>query len=307
MTFSITHAAFEGFRVMRRAPLAVVMWGVTYFVALALILAAAGAAVVSMIQGFEGAHNDPAATMAVMGSVLTIYLIAIPLFLIVASIIVAATCRAVLAPNKPGFFYMRLGGAEFRLMGAYLVVAIAAIVGLMLVGMLFALVAGGAFLASGGAQPGAAPSPAIALFYPLYFGAVITYVWVSVRLSLLGPITVAEGRFALGRAWAATKGRFWTLLDLGAATVTRWFLIYFAAICLFSMLMLIGISMFAGDMAAMETETPAAVMSRILPLMIGAAVLFAAFAALQFTVLSTPFAAFYRDVIAKPAVADTHA
>jgi hypothetical protein len=83
-------------------------------------------------------------------------------------------------------------------------------------------------------DPTSGPPPvALALIYPLYFGMIILYVWASVRLSLLGPITVAEGRFALGRAWSATKGRFWTLLDLGAATIVRWFLVYFAAIVLF--------------------------------------------------------------------------
>src|SRR3546814_536746 len=119
MPFSITHAAFEGFRVMRRAPLAVVMWGVVYFACLALILAAVGTAVLSVIQGAETIEQDPAAAGALIGSVMTAYLVAIPLSLIVASIIVAATCRAVLTPKAQGFFYMRLGGAELRLLGAY--------------------------------------------------------------------------------------------------------------------------------------------------------------------------------------------
>ncbi len=214
----------------------------------------------------------------------------------------AATCRAVLTPNQTGFFYLRLGGAELRLMGAYLVVALAFIVGMILIMLAFAAIVGGSMMMNGGmdSPASAMPSVALALIYPLYFGLIILYVWVSVRLSLLGPITVAEGRFALGRAWSATKGRFWTLLDLGAATIVRWFLIYFAAIVVFCVLVAIGSGVLAG--ANIETATPGEAMGLIMPFVIIGAIVLAGFAALQFTVLSTPFAVFYRDVIAAKAV-----
>jgi hypothetical protein len=302
MAFSITDAAFEGFRVMRRAPMAVVMWGVTYFVCLALILFAAGATLMSIAQNLGSIEQNPMAAGAMMGSIFTVYLVAIPLSLIAASIIVAATCRAVLTPKQAGFFYLRLGGAELRLMGAYLVVALAFIVCMFLVMLAFVAIIGGSALMSGGmSDPTSGPPPvALALIYPLYFGMIILYVWASVRLSLLGPITVAEGRFALGRAWSATKGRFWTLLDLGAATIVRWFLVYFAAIVLFCVLAVIGAGGLIG--ANLETATPGEAMGLILPFVIIGAIVLAGFAALQFTVLSTPFAVFYRDVIAAKAV-----
>ena len=303
MQFSITNAAFEGLRVMKRAPLAVVMWGVAYLVCLAIIILLAGTAIVSAAVGMETGGYDSAAAARVMGAVGVAYVIAIPLFLIAASIVVAATCRAVLTPNKPGFFFMRLGGAEFRLMGAYLVIVLLAIVAIILFGLVFGVIAGGAFLASGGLQSGQASGPMLALFYPAYFGAIILYVWVSVRLSLLGPITVAEGRFALGRSWAATKGRFWVLIDLGAATMVRWFLVYFAAICIFCVVAMIGGGLLSPDaMAAAETGGAGQVMAKALPFIIIFSILMAGFIALQFTILSTPFAVFYRDVVAaKPA------
>ncbi|RZJ28394.1 MAG: hypothetical protein EON85_09040 [Brevundimonas sp.] len=292
MTFSITNAAFEGFRVMRRSPVAVVMWGVTYFVCLALIMIAAGGAVMAVISRFGEATDDPAAALSIGGSVIMVYLISIPLSLVAASIIVAATCRAVLTPKKPGFFFMRLGGAELRLMGAYLLVALAFIAAMVILFGIFAAIAGGvAVMAGGGGEPSAV---ILALFYPLYFGFIFLYVWVSVRLSLLGPITVAEGRFALGRAWAASRGRFWTLLDLAAATIMRWFVLYAAAVTAFCVLMAIGMSVLPNT-ADMQPEQ---MMTTLLPLMVIGGVLLAAFAALQFTVLSTPFAVFYREVVA---------
>lgn len=285
---------------MKRSPLAVVMWGVTYLVCLAIIVLLAGATIMSSVIGMETGGYDPTVAARLMGSIGVAYLIAIPLFLIAASIVVAATCRAVLTPTKSGFFFMRLGGAEFRLMGAYLLIALLFIVAIIAFGLVFSLIAGGAFLAAGGLQNAeAAASPMLALLYPAYFGAIILYVWVSVRLSLLGPITVAEGRFALGRAWAATKGRFWVLIDLGAATMVRWFLVYFAAVSLFCLVAVIGAGVISPTAsAAAATGDTGQIMAQTLPFIIIFSILMAGFIALQFTILSTPFAVFYRDVVA---------
>lgn len=291
MTFSITNAAFEGFRIMRRAPVAVVMWGVTYFVCIGLILLAASGAVFSMVTAIGDAEPTAAQSFRIGSSVILAYLIAIPLSLVAASIVVAATCRAVLTPKKPGFFFMRLGGAEFRLMGAYMLIALGFVAAMLLIFGIIGGIMGGTAAMNGA---GAMPPWVVALIYPAYFGFIFFYVWISVRLSLLGPITVAEGRFALGRAWAASRGRFWVLLDLGAATVLRWFVLYAVAVTAFSTLALIAIGV-VPDIADMD---PSRVTSTVLPLMLVGAVLFAGFAALQFTVLSTPFAVFYRDVVA---------
>ena len=301
MTFSITDAAFEGYRIMRRSPLSVLMWGLAYLVMLVLIVLICGAAIVSMMQGAMTADSDPASAMAAFGSVITVYAVGIPLSLVAASIVVAATCRAVLTPNKPGFFYMRLGGAELRLFGAYLVILIGAIVGILIFAMFMGLVVGGSMM-SGAGMGGEAPPVAIALVYPAFFGALILWVWLSVRLSLVGPITVAEGRFALGRSWAATKGRFWTLLDLGAATIVRWFIVYMIMIILIVVAAMIGVSATGPETFEAMDPSQGINWNALLPLVIGYIVFIAAFSAIQFTVLSTPFAAFYRDVIAaKPA------
>lgn len=291
MTFSITKAAFEGFRVMRRAPVAVVMWGVTYFVCIALILLAASGAVFSMVSAIGDAEPTAAESFRIGSSVVLAYLIAIPLSVVAASIVVAATCRAVLTPKKPGFFFMRLGGAEFRLMGAYMLIALGVIAAMLLIFGIASAVIGGTTAMS---DASAIPHWTMALIYPAYFGFIFFYVWISVRLSLLGPITVAEGQFAIGRAWAASRGRFWVLLDLAAATVVRWFVLYAVAITIFSVLALASFDVIP-DINEMD---PSQVTRTVLPLMAVGAVLFAGFAALQFTVLSTPFAVFYRDVIA---------
>ena len=298
MTFSITDVAFEGFRVMRRAPVAVVMWGVTYLVCIGLVLLLGGAALASAAAGMSQAAYDPTAAVGAVGSVATVYLLAIPLMLIAAAIVVAATCRAVLTPDKPGFFYMRLGRAEFRLLGAYLIVAVGAIVAMICIAAVLALVVGGAIMAgASGGEPGMSPV-GLALIYPIYFGLLILYVWIAVRLSLVGPITVAEGRFALGRSWQATKGRFWTLLDLGAATMVRWFLVYVVMIALLVALVAMTLGAVGPEgLVGMEPGSAAPWMT-ILPMVIGLVLLLAAFGAIQFTVLSTPFAAYYRDVIA---------
>ncbi|NJC42480.1 hypothetical protein GGQ87_002775 [Brevundimonas alba] len=303
MPFSITDAAFEGFRVMRRAPLAVLMWGLAYLVMLVLIVLLCGTAIFSMMQGASMVENDPASAMAAFGSLMMVYAVGIPLSMIAAAVVVAATCRAVLTPDKPGFFYMRLGGAELRLFGAYLVLTIGALAIIFAFVMVMALIFGGAAMANAGTG-GAMPTAAIALIYPLIFGALILWVWLAVRLSLVAPITVAEGRFALGRSWAATKGRFWTLLDLGAATMVRWFIVYMAMVVLMMFVAMVGVSAFQPDALASMEQSPQTHWSAILPLVIAYIVFIAGFSAIQFTVISTPFAAFYRDVIApKPAPA----
>lgn len=298
MPFSITNAAFEGLRLIRREPMAVLMWGVTYFVGLGLILLLAGSAVVAAVQSVGAADPDPAAAMRAFGAVAMVYLIAIPLMVAVSSVIVAATCRAVLTPKARGFFYMKLGGAEFRLMAAYLLIALIFIAASMLFALLIAVFVGGFVMAAGDMGENASPPAAVALIYPLYFAFLGFLLWVSARLSMVGPITVAEGRFALGRSWLATKGRVWSLIDLGAATMVRSLIVYAVAIVLFVVLFMVFVSGFGSTLSTLETSPPSQVIGLILPFAIGGVMLLAAYSAIQFAVVSAPFVAFYRDVVA---------
>jgi len=45
----------------------------------------------------------------------------------------------------------------------------------------------------------------------LFVALLAGFLYVQVRLSLAGPLSVYRGRFAIGEAWALTRGRFWAI------------------------------------------------------------------------------------------------
>ena len=111
----------------------------------------------------------------------------------------AAMFRAVLFPSESRFAYLRIGMDELRLfatmvvilVGAYLLFIILGIVGLVLTHL-------------------AGTSGIVALL--LGTGLVGLMIWLTVRLSLAGPLTILERKVVIGPAWRLSRGAFWRLL-----------------------------------------------------------------------------------------------
>jgi hypothetical protein len=193
-------AATEGFRVIRRAPHAVMVWGLmwlVWFSVTAGIVATGQKVVVSnrvarwtIWEIFR--HYGPFA------------IVLIALFFVVLGMTAIASFRAVLNPEQKRFFYLRLGRDELRVAAiSVMAFCLVAIFGGMPAAALIAL-----------AGPIMAAAPTLARQIGV-LGAGVTVcleIWLCVRLSLIAVETFAEHRFHLSAYWPLARGRFWYLL-----------------------------------------------------------------------------------------------
>ena len=192
--FRFGPAFASGFRLIRRNPLAVGVWGLAYGLMVGLPPWLA-----PMAMG-----DQPAAVVAMVRGVFILTML-----LGAATLVSAAVYRAVLAPETGRFFHLRLGKAELLHL---LTVAV------VLLGFILAMV--GVALA---AYFTLGPSQAFRLAGA---AASILLLFVSPRVLAAGPITVAEGRFALVRAWRLTRACWRKGLLLALATAATDAIIY---------------------------------------------------------------------------------
>jgi hypothetical protein len=127
---------------------------------------------------------------------LPVLLIGVPAILAVK----AAGYSALLNGPAGGWWAgLALGKREWGLLGVYILVGLS-VLGIEIVGALAIVIL--ALLK----QP-------IFVFFALIVGVAMAcaMMWIAVRLSLAGVVSIAEGARPLKRSWALTKGRFWPL------------------------------------------------------------------------------------------------
>ncbi len=299
MAFSATDAAFEGFRLVRRNPMAIVVWSVLYFVlSLASLFASAQSmrGMVAMTEMLEGMESTPPASFQDMAPIFEAYGQAMsytawlmPVSLVIGSIIYAAVARGVLTPQAKSFGYVRFGMDEVRVLVVSVVITLAAIA-------IYCLAFAGVFAL--GAVAIATEQAWMWLIVVFgFFAAIALMIWLAVRWSLAIPITVAEKRFAFFDSFSMTRGRFWPLFGMaiiaGLLSLVIWLL---AMIVAMPVSMMSGVSM----MGAMGASTDPAAMLEAFdpanPWMIATAVVNAIVYALMVGVAYGPFAAAYRDI-----------
>lgn len=298
MSFSATDAAFEGFRVVRRNPLALVAWTVVYLIYTVGALFASGGMMKSMavwMEQMEALENGPAPTSPeAFAPIMESYFQAmshmawtIPVSMIVSSILMAAISRAVLSSGTGSFGNIRLGMDELRVFVVTLVICILTAIVATVVFVLAAVIGGFAIAAMEG---WGGLVMALAL---LAAGAFV--IWLSVRWSLAVPITVAEKRFAIFDSFNLTKGRFWPLLGMALiAGVMACVIALLASVVTMPLSMMGGMSMF-GNMG----EDPVEMMRNFdptSPWMLASAVVNAIVYALTVAVVYAPFTAAYKGI-----------
>jgi len=293
MIFSATDCAFEGFRLTRRAPVAVLLWAVAYALFFGLLFLLVGphfVTIMSLISQLEGQTEPSIEDMQpLMQAYGVIVAWAAPLGLLFSAVISTAIARSVIRPEDRRLGYMRLGKDELRVLGASLIVALimfaASFVGFMLVSLVAAL---------------AVAAPALWLAVVLLSLAVLAVViWLSVRLSLVVPATFAEGRIAVKPAFAMTgKKVFWPLLGM--------------AVIAWVMAMLVGLlgsavaaplSLMVGGaerMVGMEGASVPSLLSALGPMLAVSLVVNAVMTAAQIVIMYAPFSAAYLQLKGAP-------
>src|SRR5579872_5969526 len=119
MTFSPTDAAFEGFRLTRERPRAVVVWAASYFIfsllATLFAIAAVGASLTTLRSLYESANPDAAAMSRVLTQMTPALSLIVPVEVVFIAVFNCAIYRAVLRPSEQGWAYFRLGADEVRM------------------------------------------------------------------------------------------------------------------------------------------------------------------------------------------------
>lgn len=196
--FSPLDAAYEGVRVVRREPRAVLYWVAVW----ALAIAAIG--VIKAFTGATPAVHGPRTVLSVVRSYGPFAAILIPTLLALWVMNTATVYRAVLRPGEHGWHLFKLGAEEARIavvntVGGIALVALGGVPAYLLL-VLFSPIFS--------AAPGL--NWAIA-----FVGALITValeVWIAVRFSLAPVETFASASFPLTAYWGLTRHHYWRLL-----------------------------------------------------------------------------------------------
>lgn len=297
MTFPATDCAFEGFRLTRRAPLAVLSWAAAYAVFIGLMFLLVGPhfvtvlSVISEMQAQGQTEPSPEDVERLAQAYGVIIGWAMPLGLLFSAVISTAIARSVIRPEDRRFGYLRVGKDELRVLGASLLVSL----------IMFAVTFVG-FMVVTLATAGAMALPALWLVVVLLSLAIIgLLIWLSVRLSLVVPSTFAEGRIMLKPAFAMTgKKVFWPLLGM--------------AIIAGIMAMLVGLlgsavaaplSLMVGgseQMVAMQGASVPSLLSALGPMLAVSLVVQAVLSAAQIVIMYAPFSAAYLQLKGAPRV-----
>lgn len=297
MTFPATDCAFEGFRLTRRAPLAVLSWAAAYAVFIGLMFLLVGPHFVTVLsviaemqaQGQTEPSPEDVERLAQAYGVIIGW--AMPLGLLFSAVISTAIARSVIRPEDRKFGYLRVGKDELRVLGASLLVSL----------IMFAVTFAG-FMIVTVATAGAMALPALWLVVVLLSLAIIgLLIWLSVRLSLVVPSTFAEGRIMLKPAFAMTgKKVFWPLLGM--------------AIIAGIMAMLVGLlgsavaaplSLMVGgseQLVAMQGASVPSLLSALGPMLAVSLVVQAVLSAAQIVIMYAPFSAAYLQLKGAPRV-----
>lgn len=254
--FSPSEAAFSGFRFARERPGAVAAWAglslLFQIFSFGLLLAATGGSLQVLDTLQQAGRVDPAITRAAFRTLGPTYLILLPLMLIYIGVIGAAVPRSLLSPERLRWGGLRLGAAEFRVLGTLflLLVVVLCAYALPLIGVI-AVIHLASLLHKG---PLALLTGALGGFLVLAISICIV-----VRFSLAIVVTVAEGKIGLGRSWSLTRRHVWSLI--GAYLLTTVLnlilvLVFFALTFALAMVVEPGVSL--ENAAGLVSHWPAA-------------------------------------------------
>lgn len=295
MTFPATDCAFEGFRLTRRAPVAVLSWAAAYAVFIAILFLLVGPhfvtvlSVITEMQAQGQTEPSPEDVERLMQAYGVIIGWAMPLGLLFSALISTAIARSVIRPDERKFGYLRVGKDELRVLGASLIVS------LIMFGVTFA-----GFMIVTVAMAGAMALPALWLVVVLLsLGVMALLAWLSVRLSLVVPSTFAEGRIVLKPAFAMTgKKVFWPLLGMAIIAGVMAMLVGLLGSAVAAPLSL----MVGGNerLIAMEGASVPSLLSALGPMLAVSLVVQAVLSAAQVAIMYAPFSAAYLQLKGAP-------
>ncbi len=202
--------AFEGFRIIRQKPKLMFFWGGAAIVMYLAFLLVFGLAFGSQMVGLFGraaaaGHNaqpSPAEIEQLVKQMMPLQFIMIIPGIVISAIFYCAVFRASFQYPDERFGYLRCGRDELRQAGVLVLYYIASFV----IAYLFTLATG---LTSGG---GALASYGFAAKAGIFIVLLCAVIWLSVRMSLLGPLALERRKLDIVAAFRLSQGHFWSLL-----------------------------------------------------------------------------------------------
>lgn len=298
---SIPAAATSGFRLIRREPTAVLLWGLAGVGFAIGSIALFGPLYLEMIGVWRAAmlSGGTAAPPAELGADAFRYqgLSWLLTFagLILRAVLVCAVSRAVTRPAERRFGYLRLGMAEFFLLLIYVGIYLGFVLGLLIIVLAFALLTAALSLAH-------APAAAIAIDAIAVIAGLAGSVYLALRLSLIAPLVVSDEKPHFIQSWRLTRGHAGSLFLL--------------ALCVFGIFvvgeLLVGAVILAlgagalgsiGGLARLQdilSRPPAAILADLAPWLAGVAIIGVPLAGCAYAIMYAPWAKAWLDLTGRP-------
>ena len=238
MKLSATDIAFEGFRLVRDRPMALLAWAVLQF--LGTLATDPGVLILRNAYDKMGklgvnpmATSLPTPAQAAVVSSLTGDLlqgsgIVFGVLILVSAVLDPGVYRVALAPSERGFFSLKLGLQEVR-QALVMVVLSAVFTGLYMCGFMGSLLFAGVFAVAG-------PSASVLGFAVGVTVTLCALVYFATRLSLAGPLTFQQNRVDVFGSWALTRGHFYGLFGGYLLAVIMAVLVYILSLTIFQAL-----------------------------------------------------------------------
>ncbi|MDC7677343.1 hypothetical protein [Asticcacaulis machinosus] len=203
--------AFAGFEIIKKNPVAVLLWGVVYtvvsLVATVLMVLMGGTSLAALQSYEQSPPADPTAVFGQLAAILPSALLAGLIGLVVSAVIQCAVYRTVLQPSAKGFGYMQLGSHELRQVIATILWYLAFFLFyiLFLVAAMIPLVLASLVTRANGVLGGI-------LIFIVAVAAVVAFIYILSRWSLALVQSFDERKINLLGSFKLTKGSGWTLL-----------------------------------------------------------------------------------------------
>lgn len=295
--FDVADAALAGFGVIRRKPLAVLVWALVIYVLAVVPAIGIVGAVFNFVQHISeiaksGAEPSPHDIMAMESQIFLQNPLATIGSLLVRVLLVAAICRAVVTPKDDRFFYLRFGRGELML--TLVVIAAAILLTLVLIAYV------GVAVAVGFGLHRVSTGLMVAWCILAGLGYVVGLIWLLLRFSLIAPASVIQREFRLFESWRLTRGHAGSLFLVGLLNIIVIWLVQTALFALVFGLASVTV-MGSGalshiDQASLEAffkQPPGAVTQQLLPWFLGLGAIVAMIASVFITLAMAPWAHVY--------------
>jgi len=208
--FSVSKAAFAGFGLLRKRPVAALVWTVVAFAFLVgqgvLCVVMAGEAFQVMNEMQTSGDMDMTSYMAVASETGTFSAVSTVLQIFVSTLLLSAVLRALLRPVEGGPAFIRLGAQELKLAVVVVVVGILTTLAwgvVFVIGLIATAILGGATRSG----PIAGVVGGISLLL-----ATATGLFFNIKFILAPPQTAHDKAIRIFESWTLTKGYFGKLL-----------------------------------------------------------------------------------------------